>query len=257
MSWSIFPSVRRQKLIVAGLFLCLCCQAKDKKPDASRLVNLLVNWGDNLNTTGAAAELRPIHKEFKGGIHYSAYNIYVTGVPHDQSYAVFQLPIHQSEPSVVNEEVYISDDGRLCKRENECHDNAGPYIQMFFVSARGEPHRILMVSKDGKYKVAAMVTPNPIVSTDQACRVEVLRGTPKFELAVVRGEGFQPGEEVKFKSNSAGETISNKVMVDTQGKFTLPFAPYVKGKDQGENQISFKAAHCSPVVSYHWGEVNY
>ena len=256
MSKSVFYRVQPRKFIATALFLCLCCQAKDKKPDVSSIVNSLVNWGDALNTAGATAELRPVHKEFKSGVHYSTYDIYISGVPRDQPYAVFQWPINQSEPSVVSGEVYVSADGRLCKRENECHDNTGPYLQMGFVSARGEPHRIVMISKDGKYKIATMAMPNPIVATDQGCRVEVLRGTPRFELAILRGEGFQAGEEVRYKSNSAGEIMNKKFKADAQGKFVLPLAPNVVGKDQGEDEVSFKAANCSPMVSYHWGEVN-
>ncbi len=89
-------------------------------------------------------------------------------------------------------DLYIADDGRLCAVKGQCHDDEGYYVQLEFLSAKAEPHRMLLLSKNGKYKVAIMVIPNPIVGTDQGCSVEVIRATAKFEAAILRGKGFSP-----------------------------------------------------------------
>lgn len=246
----------RQLAVLAFVFF-LCCQAKDKTPDVGGLVSSIVNWGDALNSEGATAELWPVHKGFKNGIHESVYDVSVRGVPRDQSYAVFEWPINANEPSEVSEGVYIAADGRLCKQENRCHDDSGPYLRLSFISARGEPHRIVLISKDTKYKIAAMVIPNAIVNTDQGCRVEVVRALPRFEMAIIRGEGFSANETFKYKSNSAGEVLKKKVQVDANGKFVLALAPNVKGRNQGDDEVLFQAEKCSPKVSYHWGAVDY
>jgi hypothetical protein len=257
MSTAVGRLFNRRKLAVMVFVFCLCCQAKDKTPDVGALVNGIINWGDALNSEGATADLRPVHKGFKNGIHESVYDVSVSGVPRDQSYAVFEWPINASEPAEVSEEVYIAADGRLCKREGLCHDDSGPYLRLSFVSARGEPHRIVLISKDTKYKIAAMVIPNAIVNTDQGCRVEVVRALPRFEMAIIRGEGFSASETFKYKSKSAGEVLQKKVQVDANGKFVLALAPNVKGKNQGDDEVLFQAAKCSPVVSYHWGAIDY
>jgi hypothetical protein len=251
---------KTRKLAVLALLFCLCCQAKDKNKtaDTNELVSGIISWGDPvLNSKGATVELRPVRKGYNNGVHESVYDISVSGVPRDQSYAVFEIPIHTNEPSDISREVYITADGRLCKREGLCHDDSGPYLRLSFISARGEPHRIALISEDSKYKITAMVIPNAIVTTDQGCRVEVVRATPRFELAIVRGEGFTPNEAFKYKSNSAGEVLEKKIQVDADGKFVFALAPNVKGKIQGDDKVVFKAEKCSPEISYHWGAIDY
>ena len=251
---------KTRKLAILVLVFCLCCQAKDKNKtaDMNELVSGIINWGNEaLNSKGTTIEIQPVRKGYNNGVHESVYGVSVSGLPRDQSYAVFEVPINATEPTVVAPEIYIATDGRLCKREGLCHDDSGPYLRLSFVSARGEPHRIALISEDSKYKITAMVIPNAIVTTDQGCRVEVVRATPRFEMAIIRGEGFTPNEEFKYKSNSAGETREKKIQVDADGKFVFALGPGVKGKSEGDDKVLFKAAKCSPAISYHWGSIDY
>src|SRR5579862_1431444 len=133
MASAVSRLFKMRKLAVLALVFCLCCQAKDKTPDVGGLVNSIINWGDTLNSKGATAELWPVHKGFKNGIHQSVYDVSVSGVPRDQSYAVFEWPINANEPIDVAAEVYIAADGRLCKQENSCHDDLGPYLRLSFI----------------------------------------------------------------------------------------------------------------------------
>ncbi len=49
---------KTKKLAVLLFVFCVCCQAKDKTPDVSKLVNSIVNWGDALSSPGVKAEMR-------------------------------------------------------------------------------------------------------------------------------------------------------------------------------------------------------
>jgi hypothetical protein len=251
---------RPKTSLVAVMFLvCLCCPAqdkKDKKPDFIKLVKTILNWGEGgVNTPGAKFELRPGEPIKKNGVVYEIFVPYASGLPTDQSYAIFQWPINQDEPSISYPKVYIAPDGRLCLQAGKCRDDIGPYVQLGFLPASGEPFRMLIVSEDGKSKVALLLIPRPITGADAACHVDVIRARAKFEVALIRGRGFRPNERIEYTSNSAGEVIHSPANVDANGSFNLVMAPFVKGKDQGVDEITFKGEGCAPKVSYHWGTI--
>lgn len=242
-------------MVVLGSF----CQAKDKKektPDLGITIRTILNWGQgDVNTPGAKLELRPGPPLKKNGVVYDIFIPYVSGLPTDQSYALFQWPLTADEPSVLYPEVYITPEGRLCAKPGLCHDNLGPYVQLAYLPGNGEPYRNVIVSRDGKSKVAFLFVPRPITATDAACNVEVIRAAPKFDAAIIRGKGFRPKEHLPYTSNSAGEIVNGTVDADEKGSFNLVMAPFVKGKNQGTDEIVFKGEGCSPKVSYHWGTI--
>ncbi len=210
----------------------------------------IVNWEEKLNSRGAKAELREVKRGEKDGKLIVAYEFYVTGTPTDQSYAIFQLPITQTEPTVVLPQVFLSKDGKVCVTNVA---GCPTPVQLGFLPGKGEPFRFVLISKNGKTKAAVMIVPNPILATDQGCSVEVIRGTAKFEAAIIRGKGFKPNDEIKLTSNSAGEMLELTQKVDSNGEFILVLAPFVKGKDKGSDEVTFKAAGCAPTVAYKWG----
>jgi hypothetical protein len=247
-------------VLVGFIFVaCLFAQAKDKKdkkPDIAKTVRTILNWGEGgITTAGAKLELQPGPPIKQNGVVYDIFVPHASGLPTDQSYAIFRWPINQDEPSVSYPEVYIASDGRLCLQPGKCHDDVGPYVQLGFNAASGEPFRTLMVSSDGKSSVAALIIPHPITGTDGSCSLEVIRATPKFEAAIIRGRGFRPNERIPYISNSAGEIVKATVQAEAGGNFNLVMAPFVKGKDQGTDEITFSGADCSPKVAYRWGTI--
>jgi len=248
----ILPMPIARTLAICILLLWLICQATDEKPNVQKLVNPIVNWGEKINTPGAKAELRFSSEEKKDGKNISSYALFVTGVPTDQPYALFYWPISEQKAAMAIPELYISVDG-ACINPDDCHPGAESYVKLSFNPAKGEPYRILLVSKDGKYKAASLFVPRPILSDDHGCTVEVLRATPKFEVAIIRGKGFKPKEHIKHTSKSEGEVLQGEETADESGKFTLVIEPFVKGKNQGHGDITFAASGCAPKVSYDWG----
>ena len=216
---------------------------------AQKQVNGIVNWNDEMNSPGARMELRELTRGEKDGGLLVFYDIIVTGTPRDQSYALFYWPITRAEADVVAPKVWIGAEG-VCAVRDQCK---GSLIRLSFNTAKAEPHRVMLVSKDGKHHVVGMVIPDPINATDQGCSLEVVRLGPKFELALIRGKGFKPKEQVKFVSNSAGEQIDGIRDVNDDGTLRLVLAPFVKGKDTGTDEVTVKGSNCSPVISYKWG----
>jgi hypothetical protein len=240
--------------IMLGVGLAICGQNQpatiDKMPpQLDKKVKQIVNWGEPISTRGTKLEVREVDRGEKDGKLLVTDDLYVTGAPSGQSYALFQYPITAPEPTVVLPEVSFDANGKLCvKRGKECL----PVVRFSFVPAKGEPFRFLLVSKDAKTSIAATVVPNPIIGTDQGCSVEAVRVTPDFEVALLRGKGFKPGEETAYESNSAGEQLHGTIKIDNAGEFKLVLLPAVIGKNEGSYTVMVKGALCNPSVSFNW-----
>ncbi len=242
---------RSGKLVSLLFFACLSSQAQDKS-ELHKLMSSIVTWGDELNTPGTELAAHLMIRQTRNGAEYGFYDFYLTGAPRDQSYTIFQWPLGKSEPQEVLA-AYVSADGRLCMKANECHDTSGPFVMLAFLSSPGLPHRIEIVSKDGKYKAVVMIVPKRIIAEDKGCSVEVIRAREDFSFAVIRGKGFPPNEEIQYLSHSAGEELKGSFKTNAHGEFTTGLGAGVKGKQKGTDEIGFKASGCAPFVSYHWG----
>lgn len=224
---------------------------KDSKLDHIKAqVSSLATWNEKLNTPGMKMEIRESTRTHKEGKLLIGYHVYVTGAPRQQSYALFNRPITAAEPKVVWAESYLTDAGQVCMTS----DPGCPAPAQFTLEpGKGEPFRLLLVSKDGKYRAAALIVPEPILGEDKTCSVEVVRVTPKFEVALLKGKGFKPNSKIQYQSDSAGEVIGDNILIDAEGTFSVVLLPSVKGKDNGVDRVTFKAEGCAPVVSYKWG----
>jgi hypothetical protein len=111
-------------------------------------------------------------KQVRNGVNYGLYDFYLTGVPADQEYTMFQWPLEEAGPEVVAP-AYLSDTGRLCMHAGACQGTSGPYVMMALLSAPGLPHRIGITSKDKKYGAAVMVVPDPIIGCGWQAETQV------------------------------------------------------------------------------------
>ncbi len=247
-----FGFAQTKRLVLLAVLVCFSCKAQDSN-ELGKLVNSVSGWGEELNSSASIKlEAHLMTREARNGADYGFYDFYLTGAPVDQTYTIFQWPLGKPQPEKVMP-AYISDNGRLCMHAEGCHDTSGPYVMLALLSFPGLPHRIGIASEDKKYKAVVMVVPDPIIAKDKGCSVEVVRVREDFSLAVLRGKGFQPHDEIKYNSNSEGEEIKGSLKADWQGEFSIGFGPGVKGKTKGTDKLEFKAPGCSPSVSYHWG----
>ena len=245
-------SPQKMKLVLLVVLVCFSCKAQDSS-DHGKPANSVSEWGEGFNTPGAMLAIHLINKQRRNdGAEYGFYDFYVTGFPADRVYTIFQWPLGKSEPQEIMP-AYVSNNGRLCMEADKCHDDSGPYVTLALLALPGLPHLISVASEDRRYRAAAAVVPWPIIAEDQGCSVEVIRAHQDFSLALLRGKGFSPNAEVKFTSNSAGETLKGSIKTNASGGFNQAFGPGVKGKLKGNDTIDFKAPACAPSVSYHWG----
>jgi hypothetical protein len=92
-----------------------------------------------------------------------------------------------------------------------------------------------------------------MIEHDKACSLEIVRLNPRFELAMIRGKGFAPGEVLSFHTQSYQEVHNLQPKVNPQGEFWATLTPFVQGRTMGTTEVTVKGKSCSPTLSFEWG----
>ncbi len=215
-----------------------------------------IGW-ENANTPGMRAEMISLSRGTENGKPVAGYKIKVTGAPPLKKYSLEIWPITYANPGTVMEGLMIDAQGRVgcpahspdsCSRSFD-----GSEISLKYSPTKGEIYRNALISTDKKTRVFFSVVPEPIIGREGVCSLEVLRLQPAFELALIHGRGFQPGEAVAFHSQSFQEVHDVQAKADQHGQFWVPFTPYIEGKTNGTTSVTGKSATCAPTVSFNWG----
>jgi hypothetical protein len=122
-----------------------------------------------------------------------------------------------------------------------------------YVPAPGEIYRHALISDDHQTRIFFSIVPDPLIASDKACSLEVVRLSPQFELVMVRGKGFQPGEELRFHTQSYQEIHDTAVNADSRGEFRAQLTPMVKGRVAGATSVAATGINCAPIISFDWG----
>src|SRR5438874_813977 len=134
------------RLLFFLIFAAAMSPAQDQKAAeasdiANRLVDGIIHWSDK-NTPGSRMEMHEISRGRKDDAVNVMYHIVVTGTPHNQAYALYYWPINEREPQVIVPELWITDDGSLCRAPDACKaPNSSSLLDLAFITAKGEPHR--------------------------------------------------------------------------------------------------------------------
>jgi hypothetical protein len=120
---------------------------------------------------------------------------------------------------------------------------------------KGEPLELALVAEDGSGQVVARIIPAPIEARGTGdCRLSVELMEPTGKIFMIRGEGFDPGEEVRLLDISEDEVMGDSKRISSTGRFELVILPAVVGKAGGEASISAIGRACSvPALPYKWG----
>jgi len=215
-----------------------------------------IGW-EKASTPGMRAEMVPLNRNVENGKTVVTYKIKVTGGQPLKKYSLEVWPITYANPGTVMEGFMIDAQGRVgcpAHSSDSCSRTFdGKEFSMQYAPAKGEIFRNALISTDKKSRVFFSVVPEPIAGRDGVCSLEVLRLQPAFELALIHGRGFKPGEAVAFHSQSFQEVHDVEAKADQQGQFWVPFTPYVEGKTSGTTSVTGKSAACAPSASFNWG----
>jgi hypothetical protein len=225
---------------------------QDAAAASQALVKGHVAWRDKLSSPGVSVEVKEVERQ--GGL--VRYNLYVSGLPTDQTYAVLAWPVTQGKPAPIVEGVSIGKAGIvMCagRTEQQCGDPSkkDDPVDFTFNPAKGEPYRLAVVS--GDHRAAVVIVPDPITSKDKGCSLSVERLLPHFELAYFTGKGFPPDTQLSFIGDSYGEKHTITTKTDDEGNLQFALMPFVSGHQKGTTIVKGSTPNCSPSIKFDWG----
>lgn len=215
-----------------------------------------VRWEEN-TSPGLTANVQLIKKDQVNGKPVMQYRLKVTGAPRNKLYKLEAWPITFPDPVKMMEGLAIAADGTVgCPKDSNrsCAQMIkGSELKLTYSPGLGEIFRHALVSEDGRSQIFFSIVPAPLTESDKSCTLEVLELEPGFGLAIVRGKGFTPGEQVAFHTQSYQEVHDLQPTVTPQGEFWATLSPWVKGRTTGTTQVSVKGKTCAPKIAFEWG----
>lgn len=228
-------------------------------PAAEKLFRVTQQWLSNkMSSTGMTADIREIARTKTNGQVEVKYHVFLNGAPKDQTYSLVSWPINAREFSETLKGMSLLEDGLVVcagRADDQCGDpdKKDDPVDFTFHPAEGEPSRLALISANSKAKVFFVIVPVPILKKDNNCTLEAMRLLPKYELVLIRGTGFQPNENLQFKSRSFDETHDSAVSADDHGEYVSGLLPFVKGKTKGTTEVKLIGANCGLALSFEWG----
>lgn len=215
-----------------------------------------IDW-DKSSTAGAKAEVQLIKKDQSNGQPVMQYRLKITGAPRNKLYNLIAWPVMVPQPATIMEGLAIAADGTVgCPPDSKrsCAQRfKGAELKLSYSPGIGEIFRHALISEDHQTRIFFSIVPAPMIEHDKACSLEVVRLSPRFELAMIRGKGFTPGEQLAFHSQSYQEVHDSQATVDPNGEFWAVLTPFVKSRTLGTTQVSVQGKSCAPALSFEWG----
>jgi hypothetical protein len=118
----------------------------------------------------------------------------------------------------------------------------------------GEPVDFAIVSTDGTVRAYARAYPFPIQAQDGKCTLDVELENTKFTSFVIRGAGFEPGENVTTSSTFGKDATPGTQHASSQGEFAAEVNVDVPGKNSGSATFAAAGKSCHPTITYDWGK---
>jgi hypothetical protein len=224
---------------------------------ATTTAQATIHW-DESSTPGVTAQVELVQKRQAGGRLLAQYHIKVDGVPRDQAFTLVAWPVTRSSPGTIMDGLAVAKDGTVgcpASSPGTCVQRfKGTELLLNYEATKGEIFRHALISADQQSRAFFSIVPDPILSSDQGCSLEVVRLSPNFELVLVRGKGFQPGEDVRFHEQSFQEVHDVPVQVNAKGEFQAQLTPAIKGRVGGTSNVTAASKTCMPTISFDWGQ---
>lgn len=224
---------------------------------AEKTAQATMNWNQS-STAGMSAEVQLIKSFEVNGKTVMDYRLKVIGAPHDRFFTLMAWPVTLSQPVAAMEGLVVATDGTVgCPADStkSCAEHIkGKELHLSYVPSQGEIYRHALVSEDHQARIFFSIVPEPMIASDKACSLEVVRLSPQFELVIVRGKGFAPGESLRFHTESYQENHDAQVTADARGDFQAYVTPAVKGRVSGTTAVTAVGKNCSPSASFEWGQ---
>jgi hypothetical protein len=196
--------------------------------------------------------LQEIERKRMNGKTVVSYEVVVFGVPEGKKLALWAKHLGSLPKPLEKEYEGLSLDpsGKLVWKK----DGVPETVKLVLVDfSKGEPYEVALISSDQSVKAFGKVIPVPIEVTEGRCHLSVEIVSPKGDSFAIRGDGFEPDEEVTTTSRSGGEVLEDKTRVSARGTFLTVIFPGVIGKQADLASFTASGKFCKPMVRYDWG----
>ena len=215
-----------------------------------------INW-DKSTTPGIKVQLQLIKKDQSNGRPLMQYRLKITGAPRNKLYNLTTWPITLATPATIMEGLAIAADGTVGCPPNSDRSCAqrfkGAELKLTYTPAIGEIYRHALISDDHQSRIFFTIVPAPMIEHDRSCSLELVRLSPRFELALIRGRGFTAGEQVAFHTQSYQEAHDSQPKVDSNGEFWAVLTPFVKARTMGTTEVTVHGKSCALTLAFEWG----
>lgn len=231
-------------------------QAPTDEQMMQKTAEATIDW-DKSSTPGTRVDVLLTKNEQLNNRPVMQYHLKVSGAPLTKLYSLISWPITAAAPVTMMEGLAIAKDGTVGCPSNSTQSCGqrmkGAELKLTYAPDIGEIYRHALISEDHSSRIFFSIVPAPMVEHDKACSLEIIRLSPRFELAVIRGKGFVPGDVLNFHTASYQDVHDSHPKVNVQGEFWGVVSPFVAGKNMGTMQVSVKGKSCSPSLSFEWG----
>lgn len=215
-----------------------------------------IDW-DNSSTQGAKAEVLLLKKDQVNDKPVMQYHLKVSGAPTNKFYTFMAWPITAPVPATMLEGLVIAKDGTVgCPPDStkSCAQGMkGHELKLTYTPGIGEIFRHALISEDHASRIFFSIVPAPMIEHDKECSLEVVRLSPGFHLALIRGKGFTPGEQLNVHTSSYQDIHNSLTKANPQGDFWETLTPVVGEKTEGTTEVKVRGKSCAPALSFQWG----
>lgn len=221
------------------------------------------NWGYH-SAPGAHLELKEVER--KQGRRGTAitYHVESSGFPTGKTYSLWMMLSGDHKTKAVLFGYIANTAGALgCPGQSRPGDPpvAGSHCYPLERASldvdnyhNGEPVDFAIVSTDGTVRAYARAYPFPIQAQDGKCILNVELENTKFTSFVIRGSGFEPGENVTTSSSFGNDQTAGTQLASVLGEFATEVHADVPEKNSGTASFAATGKSCHPSVTYDWGK---
>jgi len=188
---------------------------------------------------------------------FARYRVFADGAPLNKVYA-WRIWLAGEEPKAEPEDIYVNARGLLLTHrplpaEQLSTQLPGSELEITPVADPAVPIRYDIDSRDNQLSIPGTLVPQPVVSVDQGCRLEVRIAQPNAAAVLFVADGFPLESKVPLVLESEGQTANLTMDTDNGGHAIVAAFPSVRGKTQGSLKATAEGPDCLPSVTLPWG----
>jgi len=221
------------------------------------------NWGYNPAPSAHLALVETGRKNVKRGTGVT-YRLEISGFPAGKTYMLWTMQSGDHKTFPIQGPYLVDETGKfVCQDQPQPGGHARGRSNCFPLERvsididnyhKGEPTDYMVTSTDGMVRAYARAYPFPIQAQDGKCTLNVEIANTKFTSFVVRGAGFEPGENIKTSSSFGNDATAGMQQASSQGDFTVAIHADMPGKNSGSATFAATGSSCHTTVSYEWGK---